>query len=179
MSKFQRIQSAVFGILTILFALMLALFPEHGCEAAAAVIGILMLVYGFRLLIYYFTMARHMVGGKSTMYHAVIILDLGLFALSTITMSSYITMFFLLGVFAFSGLVGLLRSLESRRAGAPWKAKMLGACLRILLALSVLASGIVFRKQEVLLYGFCVYLILTGISRTASAFKKAAIVYVQ
>lgn len=138
-----------------------------------------MFVYGIRLLIYYFSMARHMVGGKSTLYQAIIVLDLGLFTGSMISMSDYIVTIYLLSIFAFSGVIDILRSLEAKKNGASWRMKFITGCISVIMALALVVTGLVLRNTTYLVYGYCFTLVYSGIMRIVASFRKTAMVYIQ
>ena len=124
MSSVQRIGNIVLAVLILLFALILITIPEEGLPIIILILATTLVVRGFRLLWYYFSMARHMVGGKSTLYRAIIILDLGIFTSSLASMSSYAILLYLVGIYAFSGIIDILRAFEAKRFGAPlWRAR--------------------------------------------------------
>ena len=179
MSKFQRIRSLLFSVLILLFAFAILLVPEDGFEAVAAIIGILLLVYGFRLLWYYFRMARHMVEGKTILYQSVIVLDLAMFTASLASMNSFIILFYLLGVFAFTGFIDVLRAFEAKRIGGGWKNKLITGCVSVVFALLMLILGVILGNRSILVYGFSISLIYTAAVRIVNAFRKTAIVYIQ
>ncbi len=179
MNQFQRLKGVFAGILILIFAIVIMLVPEEGYDSVASVISILLLLYGFRLLWYYFSMARHMVGGKSTLYQAVIILDLALFTGSIASMNSFIILVYLLGVFAFSGMINVLRAFEARRVGGSWKSKLFTGCIGVLFALLSLILGMILGDRSILVYGFSISLIYAGMVRIINAFRKTAIAYFQ
>lgn len=180
MSRFQRIRDVAFGILMLLFALILFLFPEDSLVIVAAIISFLLLIFGFRQLWFYFTMARHMAGGKMILIQAIIILDLGLFTSSMLSMERYIILFYLLGVFVFTGFVDIMRSLESKRVGASsWKLKLVSGIISVALALLMLVLGIIFERVEILSFGYGISLVYSGVMRIVTAFRKSAVIYIQ
>jgi len=179
MNKFQRIKDALFGVFILLFALAILLVPNEGYEIVAAIVSVLLLLYGFRLLWYYFRMARHMVSGKTILYQAIIILDLALFTGSLASMNSFIILFYLLGVFAFSGFIDVLRAFEAKRIGGAWKYKLVSGCVSVLYAILMLILGVILGDKDILVYGFSSSLFYTGAVRIANAFRRTAIVYIQ
>ena len=180
MSKLQRIKDIVFGVVILLYALALFLVPEEGYAAVAAVISFLLLIYGLRLLWYFFTMARHMVGGKAILFQAIIILDVALFTMSMVSMSSVIILLYLLGVFAFTGFVDILRAFESKRVGSSiWKFKLLSGSVSVILAILMLILGVILGNKQILVYGFCISLVYAGVMRIVTAFRKTAVIYIQ
>ena len=179
MSYFQRIRDILFGLFLILFAVSFILIPEEGFEIAAGVVGILLFLYGARMLWYYFRMARHMVGGRNILYRSIIILDLGLFTGSIASMNSFIIVFYLFGIFAFAGFVNVLRAFEVKRFGGAWRFKLFSGIISVLFALLMLVLGVILGDRNILVYGFAVSLIYSGVMRLVTAFKKTAIVYIQ
>lgn len=179
MSHFQRIKNILIAVSLFLFAAALIIVPEEGYDLVAAIIGILLLIYGFRLLWYYFTMARHMVGGKSSLYHAIIVLDLGLFTGSLASMSSFVIVFYLFGIFAFAGFVDILRAFEVKRVGGAWRGRLITGCIGVLFAILMLVLGVILGDKTILVYGFCISLFYAGAVRIFNAFRKTAIVYIQ
>ena len=179
MSRFQRIKNIILGLIMIGFAVLIIRLPEEGFLSVVVVIGLLLFLYGFRLLWYYFTMARHMVGGKSSLYQAVIIIDLALFTGSIASMNSFIIMFYLLGVFAFTGVIDILRAFETKRFGGAWKGKFFTGCVLVLFAVLMLILGVIQGDKTILVYGFAVSVIYAGLMRIITAFRKTAIVYIQ
>ena len=79
MTKTRRILSFGQGIFLLAFALMLVVFPEGALPVIAGLFGIGMTLRGLGTLLYYFRMARFMVGGKRVLYTGLIFLDFGIF----------------------------------------------------------------------------------------------------
>ena len=180
MNSFQRIISFFKGIGLVLFALILLEYPKDGIIIVAAIISFSLLLYGFRLLWYYTRMARHMVGGKSILFQSIIFLDVAIFSASLITESQFWVMIYLLGVYAFSGAIDILRAFEAKKNGAPsWKMKFSGGCIRVAATIALFVIGIIFRETTVLLYGYCINLGYAAVTHFINAFRRTAIVYIQ
>ena len=179
MSKIQRIKGILVGIIMLFYALVFLIVPEEGFDAVASIIALMLLVYGFRMLWYYFTMARHMVGGKSSLYQAVIILDLGLFTGTMASMNSFTILIYLLGVFAFTGFIDILKAFEAKGIGAAWKSKFISGLISVLFALLILVLGVILGNKDLLVYGFAGALTYSGVTRIVNVFKRTAIVYIQ
>ena len=81
MSGGQRIKNVLIGVLIILGAVILIVFPEEGILITASILSISLFVYGITTLINYITLTRHMVGGRIMLYLAVVVLDLGMFTM--------------------------------------------------------------------------------------------------
>ena len=179
MSRKQRILTLFRAAGMLLVAGLMFRFPKDGLSIAAGLLSLTMLLSGVQTLLYYVSMARHMVGGRMQLYQGVILLDMGMFTLSLVDEPRLYIILYLLGIHAFAGLVDILRGLEARRNGGPnwrWKTAYGG----INLAIGVLALGCAFfqgsvRMVTMLYAGGLVYAALLQIT---SLFRRTAIVYI-
>lgn len=180
MNRFQRIKEIMFGTVLIALAILLALVPENSIQPAAFIISLSLLVYGGRLMWNYYSMARHMVGGKATLYQSIIVLDIALFSFSVTTISPAAVAIYLMLIFAFSGAIDILRALESMKSGvSTWKVRFIIGCVRIVAAIGLLIAGAFFHSVKILVIGYCVDLVYTGIVRIVRAVRRTAIIYIQ
>lgn len=180
MSNFQRVKSFFRGIATLLLALILFLFAEDSLIIISLIICLSLLFYGVRLIWYYFTMAKHMVGGKSTLYQAVILLDLGLFTASVSALDNFIVLIYLLVIYVFSGFIDIMRALEAKRVGsASWKLRLIGGIAGVVFAVLLVIIGIFAGNSSFLVYGYGISMVYSGVLRLIAAFRKTAIVYIQ
>lgn len=177
MGKLQRLMRIVTGLLTLICAIILLVLPVEGYVIVVVIASISLALYGLKSLIYYFTMARHMVEGRMLLYKAVILLDLGLFAMTLTDVPTFYIILYLAGTNIFSGVVDILRGMESKKlAGGHWKRKVLSGAISVAFSLSCLFS---LSSVELATYLFAAGLLFSGAERIASAFKKTAIVYIQ
>ena len=91
-----------------------------------------MVASGLRSLVFYFSMGRYMVGGKSLLFHGIIRLDLGMLAYSISNEEKYYVLLYLIGYHAFSGAIDLMHSMEARKLDAPWRRTALQGILSLL-----------------------------------------------
>ena len=63
MNSLQKFGSVASGVLMLITGLILVFMPDDGTFYVALILAITLFLIGIRLLIYYFTMARRMVGG--------------------------------------------------------------------------------------------------------------------
>lgn len=178
MSFFQRFKSILTGIVMLLFVALLLLLPEDAYYVVAGVLGLMLLVYGFRLLWYYFTMARHMVGGKALLYQSVIVIDLGLFSSTLMSLSSAMIFFYLLVIYAFTGAISILRAFEAKKHGGTWKLKLITGIIGVVFAIVLVVLGFI-GKTDFLVGGFCLSLVYSAVVRIVSAFRQTAVAYIQ
>ena len=180
MNKFQRIKEIVFGVALIALAVLLAMIPEDSILVVAFIISLSLLIYGARLMWYYFSMARHMVGGKATLYQGIIVLDIALFSFSFTTISTHAVAVYLMLIFAISGGIDILRSVESKKNGvSSWKWRFVVGFVRIAAAIGLLIAGAFFYSVKLLVIGFCADLVYLGIVRIVRALRRTAIIYIQ
>lgn len=143
MSKFQKIRSILFAVGMIVSGLIVILDPKHGYSIVITILSAWLLLYGISTLIYFFSMARHMVGGKIILYKGIILTDFGCLTGSIVDIPRIYVIGYLVIIHAFSGLVEILRAFEQRRYGAKMIMKLLHGIVNILMALAC----IVFIKQ--------------------------------
>ena len=181
MTLFQKIQNCLIGALLIFAAVILFLAPSEAIIYIPIVIGLTLLVYGSRFLVLYLRMAKHMVGGKSILYKGIIIMDAAIFTTTIAGMNNkIIVLIYLLGIYAFAGVVALLRSLEVKQTGADgWKTKLAEAIGDLLFVVALIIIGFVLGREDIFVYGYCASLIYSGLMKIIGAFKKTAIVYIQ
>lgn len=177
MSGGQRIKNILIGIAIILGALILIAFPEEGIIITASILSLSLFIYGIKTLIYYVTMARHMVGGRIMLYLAVVVLDLGMFTMMLTNIPKIYIVLYLVVVYAFAGVVSILRALEAKRYQAPmWKLSLISGIINVVIAILCI---IFMRSTNMIVYLYCAGLIYSAIVRIVTAFRETAIVYIQ
>ena len=107
----------------VLFALLMITFDEKAYPVIVGVYATALEFMGIRLIWYYFTMARHMVGGRSILYRGVLFVDFGVFTGSLALVPHIYVLLYLAGTLAFSAVVDLLRAKEAKGIDSPWKLK--------------------------------------------------------
>ena len=177
MSSGQRIKNILIGIAIILGALILIAFPEDGIIITASILSLSLFIYGIKTLIYYVTMARHMVGGRIMLYLAVVVLDLGMFTMMLTNIPKIYIVLYLVVVYAFAGVVSILRALEAKRYQAPmWKLSLISGIINVVIAILCI---IFMRSTNMIVYLYCAGLIYSAIVRIVTAFRETSIVYIQ
>ncbi len=180
MTLFQRIKSILGAFLMIISSILIIFLPSVGFVYVVIILSISLVLYGIRTLVYYRTMARHMVGGRGILYIGVIILDLGIFTLTIVDNPTSFVVAYLLTIHLFAGLVGILRALESKRISAPsWKFKLSTGIVNIVVAIAAFVFGTVHRSLEVLSIIYGLGLFYSAITRIITAFRKTAVAYIQ
>ena len=177
MSKWQRFQNIVIGIGMLLGAVILLMDPEEGCLLIALFLAVTLIWGGISKLLYYFSMARHMVGGKMILLIGVVFLDAGIFTLALADESRMVVILYLLCFHAFAGVVNILRSLEAMRyKSTQWRINMAQGVVSILM----LVASIIFARDQIMLSNiYCADLVYSAVLRIASAFRRSAMVFIQ
>ncbi len=178
MTIFQRIRSILFGLLMLGTAIIFIFNP--GDDAYMTVIWILstgLAVKGIKDIVFYFVMARHMVGGKIILFQGVVVLDFAMLTASLSSVPKIYILLYLIVIHAFSGIIETLRALESRKTvDGPWKLKLGHGIINFMLALACL----VFIKQtNTALIIYSVGLIYSALIRIISAFRRTDFVIIK
>lgn len=179
MTKSNRLKNIFSGLLSIGFAILMIALPADGYKLILFIVGLAMILSGIRKLVFYLSMARHMVGGKSQLFIGLIELDLGAFTYSLNDIPLIYIVLYLLAYHAFVGGIAILRSLEAKRFGSGhWKLLFSTGVINILVALFAVIGGIALGSPAVTSYIYGAGLIWSGITTIAGAFRKTAIVYI-
>ena len=178
MTLFQRIKKILIGLLMIFVAI--AILNSPGGDTYLFVIWLLAIglaIKAIKDIGFYFTMAKHMVGGKMILFQGVIVLDFALFTASLTDVPRIYILLYLIAINAFSGGVEVLRALEAKRTvDGPWKLTMGHGIVNLALALSCL----IFIKNEntaMIIYG--IGLLYSALMRIISAFRRTSFVVIE
>lgn len=180
MTSIRRIWNVIVGLLIITVAVFLMMHPIKTLPLVAVIIGLGMTFRGVRLMYFYLTMARSMVGSKSILYQAIIYLDLGLLSASVVNNPDFFIIIYIAILNMFTGVVVLLRARETMKTGSPhWKMSFIFGIINIVTAVAVVVSELVYHSTTTAVYVYAAGLIYAGLYRIRSAFLKTAVVYIQ
>ena len=173
MSKKQRVLAVFRGLASILCGAIFLTNMNDSYPLLMLLVSCSLLIYGIQQLAYYFTMARHMVGGRMLFYRGMILLDFGIFTGSMADIPpAYITLYLLFG-HAMSGVYEVFGALEGKRQASPgWKLKFGQGVLNMAIAIGCLFF---IRKPTLLSILYGTGLIYSGLSRIVAAFRRTAI----
>ena len=176
MGKTRRVLLVIGAVLMVLLAVFLLYIPEKAYLIVAGILAVSMMARGIARVIYYFRMARNMVGGHSLLYTGILMFDVGLFVYLLTDVSPVYIMLYLIGMHASTGGIGVMRALEKKKLDDPsWKWQLITGLVNVaiaLLCLIFIRSG----KACIIIYSFG--LIVSAISQVITAFRKTAIVYI-
>ena len=173
MTAVGRVTKILTALFSILFAVLMIRDPEDGYALVVPILGITLLVYGIRLLVYYFSMARFMVDGRMVFYKGIILLDLGLFTGLIAEIPMVYGMIYLVGGLVVSGVLDVMRAFEAKKLEGSWKRTLVIGILKILI---IIPSLMFMDSLKVLVYIYCFGLINTAVGNIISAFRKTYMV---
>lgn len=178
MNSIQRTKKFLSGLGMLLGSIILIIEPEDGFYIVAFLLSLSLLLSGIRSLVYYITMARNMVGGRSILYNALIFMDLGLFTMTAITIPKIYLICHLLVSHAFSGLVDILKAAEDKKLqSSSWRMSFICGLGNLLIA--VAAFVCLLNKSTALVMDiYCAGLAYSAVMQMAASFRKTAIVYI-
>ena len=175
MNSFQKIRAVFEGLMMLLAVTILLWEPGSGYKVIGLILSVILILSGIRSLLFYFTMARNMVGGRITLFRGIIALDLGMFAYTLQDIPPiYILLYLLIG-HLLSGVIDVLRAMEAKRMESSWRLNLAYGIANILLAF---ACGCCFHNLTLLSYVYAAGLFYSACLRIAQAFRKTAIVYI-
>lgn len=178
MNGFQRIRKILLGIFMIMVAIILIMNPsDEAYMFILAVISLGLAITGIKDIFFFFTMAKHMVGGKMILIQGVIILDFGLITGSIVNVPKIYILMYLIGIHAFSGVVEVLRAMEAKRTvEGPWKLKFSHGVVNFALAIACL---IFIRNSNTALMIYSIGLIYSAIIHIFSAFRRTTFILIE
>ena len=177
MNKTQRVLQIFAGLLQLLGALILLIIPENGLLIVLLILSLMFVYYGIKDIVRYFTMTRFMVGGRQILFRGVIVLNFGIFSYSLASASSLYIAIYLIGLYAFDGIVDVLRAREAKQLqSGHWKLRMTEGIIKILLGIACI---VFMGSEKMLIVMFAVSLTYSAIWRIVSAFRRTSVIYVQ
>ena len=176
MTKVPRVRTVLAGLVMIGFCAALLTLKEEAFALIVLVVCVSLLIKGVHSLIYYATMARHMVGGRLQFYKGLFMLDIGLtFLMMEDIPGVYIMLYLMIGN-VIAGIIDVMRALEAKKLkSGSWKLNMAGGIINIV---SGVACAACLGKTEILVYIYMAGLFYTACIRILSAFRRTAIIYI-
>lgn len=172
----KRVLNVIASLIILTLGVLMMLDPQHSYKIVVALLMITLIVKGLRLLVYYFKMARHTVGGIVFLYQGVLLLDAGIFTLNLDNVPVIYTMLYLVVCMLISGGIDVMRSNQARtmKTGR-WKLQMVYGAGN--LVLSILGIIFLFSGTWVAVI-YALSLLHSGVCRMITAFRKTAVVYI-
>ena len=180
MSKLQRFNSVIAGLLMILFGAVLIYIPFIGTDLISIAATVTLLAMGIRNLYYYVTMARHMVGGRRSLFYGIILTDLALCAYMIKSFHPLFILIYLIVIHAVYGITDIMVAVRAiKLKSRSWRIKLLTGIGN--LGIGVLAVYFWFTEEDVfkIIYIYALGIAYTGVMRIANAFRRTAVPYIQ
>ncbi len=181
MSISGRISTFIRGFFLILAAIIVFINPvlegiSVGKITISLAVSIFILFHAIKNLIYYFTMARLMVGGKTILYRGILFLDLGLFTLIIFAMPD-LYLKIIMGSFAlFYGVIVILRANEQKKHESNYIFKLVEGIIYLVASIFVFVS-IALTSLTFIIFG--VVFALYGIIAIYKTFKRSSVTFIQ
>lgn len=181
MSRMQRIKHVLAGFFLFVCGLIMLIEAEVGFMLISFILGAGFVLSGLRSLVFYFSMAKHMVGGQTFIIRGVIAIDIGITFL-TVSMDGTLLLViaYVMVCHAIAGVIDILRALESKRMGAAaWKMNCSYGVVNLIMALMAIICGFFLQSVEIVVWLYSCQLLYSSVVRIGSAFRKTAIVFIQ
>ena len=177
MTKLQRIKEIIIALIMFLGAVVMMSYPKESYPLIVIILAIWFIAIGISSIWYYITMARFMVGGRESLFMGVIWFDFGVLTGSLTSVPHYYVLLYLIGIHGFSGVVRVLRTLETRRTGSSsWKLKLAHGIIDIAMALLC----IVFIKHlNITGIIFGIGVMYSAAMRIVTAFRRTALIVIE
>lgn len=177
MTKFQRIENFIVAIFLLVLSVILIFVQDDGYLVVFGLINISWFIQSLRLLVYYFTMARFMVGGKRVLLKGVIFFDLALVSYSLSDIPKIYIMLYLVSGMLFINLIELLRAIDAKKCGNPhWILKMSEGIVGMAMAVICLMN---YKSPTLIVYIYAVELAYAALVRIVNTFRRTSMVYIQ
>lgn len=171
MTILQRVKTIFIALVMIAVSIILLSTPTNSAYMWVIVIlSIGLAISGIKDIIYFFTMARHMVGGKIILVQGVIILDFAIITGSIADVPKIYILLYLIAIHGFSGVVDVLRALEAKNTvEGHWKLKFAHGLVNFALAIACL---VFIRHSNTALIIYSIGLMYSAVMNLFSAFRK-------
>ena len=138
MTIWQKIKNVLLSVSMIVIGVAMLFYGEKAYMAIIGLFSLALEIMGLRMLIFYFGMARYMVGGRNILFRGILFFDFGIFTGSLVWVPKAYVLMYLAGTLAFSGIVNLLGANEARRIQSSWRFKAFQGVVKMLVAIMCL-----------------------------------------
>lgn len=174
---FSILKEITIAVLTAFAGVLIVADTENGYRLVIIFLSLSLIAAGLKEIVFFISMARHMVGGRFTLYMGVLLMDLGTFTMSMFMLPRFYILLYLAGTYAFSGVVEILEALEVKRNLGPyWKRNLIFGIINILIALICV---IFIRNDNTVIYIFAGGLFYSAVTRVIRAFVRSEDVYIE
>ena len=177
MTKLQRIKEIAIALIMIFGAIVMMSYPKESYPLIVIILALWFIAKGISSIWYYLTMARFMVGGRESLFMGVIWFDFGVLTGSLTSVPHYYVLLYLIGIHGFSGVVRVLRTLETRRTGSPnWKLKLAHGIIDIAMALLCI---VLIKQLNITAIIFGIGVLYSAVMRIVTACRRTALIVIE
>jgi uncharacterized membrane protein HdeD (DUF308 family) len=176
MSKMRRLGNIALSVLMVGACVYLLAKPDEAPLLVAFGLGLWLLISGIERLVYYFTMARHMVGGLLLLFIALITIDIGGFALLLSSQPKLSIVLYLVGYNTFTALINIVRVVESKMIDSHWRMSLFHSLVNLALAIACI---VFINSDKIVIAIFCIGLFYQACVRFIRAVRPTEIIYIQ
>ncbi len=176
MTNWQKFSNVLAAFLMILFGLLILFIGEEAYLFVILAFAFLLFIYSIRMLVYYFQMARYMVGGKEILYRGILFLDLSLFIFTLSTIPSTYVMLYMVGMLAFSGAVDIMNAMDLRRLQGHWILQFIRGTVCVVGAVLCI---VMMNTPKMVVTIFCFMLFYNAVMRIINAVRPTEIIAIQ
>ena len=167
--------NVILSLLMIAGGVALLLSPQEALFVVALALGFYFVAYGLHTLVYYLTMARHMTGGLTLLFIAVISIDIGSLVLAFSSKPHASIMLYLVGYNMFTGVLAIARARESKALESRWKASLARGIVNVALGVACL---VFIGSDQIVTAIFCFGLFYNAGVRLARSLRPTEIIYI-
>jgi len=177
MTNINKIQSILIGIIMIITAVTMIIYPKDSYVFIILFLSLGLFFSSIKTLIYYFTMAKYMVGGKISLYKGVLLFNFAFLTGSFTDVPRAYILLYLAMMHAFAGIIEILRAREVKKYNTlNWIINFVHGVISITIALCCI---IFIRKTNTAVIIYSVGLIYSALNYIAAGLKKSTLVYIQ
>ena len=176
MTNWQKFSNVLAAFLMILFGLLILFAGEEAYLFVILAFAFLLFIYSIRMLVYYFQMARYMVGGKEILYRGILFLDLSMFIITLSTIPSTYVMLYMVGMLAFSGAVDIMNAMDLRRLQGHWILQFIRGTVCVVGAVLCI---VMMNTPKMVVNIFCFMLFYNAVMRIINAVRPTEIIAIQ
>ncbi|MCQ2802440.1 MAG: DUF308 domain-containing protein [Bacilli bacterium] len=156
--------------------IVLILPIDSSSDIIAFIIGILISIKALKGLVYYFTSAKNMIGGRRILINNIILLDFGLVSFFvTIKHSELAMLYFIILLTIFAG-IDILRAIEIKNSdGKRWIFRLIKGIITLILGILCM---IFIKSPYIMATIFGIAWLIYGLSGAVQVFKRTSIGYI-
>ena len=176
MTKTQKFLTILVSVFYLLCAFLILCRPVDGYRAVVFILDIALLVMGFSQLIYFFTMARHKVGGLTVLYKSIFLIDMGILIMSYKDSPKKIVMIYLIVLIGIQAAIDIMNAIKGIKIKSDaWKTKLLKGLLSVAVIITCICN---INSTETAAIIFAIGLIIEAIAGIVQCFKNTQMLYV-